>query len=64
MGGPLSYFAGTRMGAVAIGESSTLTWSALAAEYAVVTPLLLALAPGGEEAPAARSVPTPLEEPG
>ncbi len=41
VGGPLSYMAGVRMGAVAVGESPLLTWGALAIEYALVTPLLL-----------------------
>jgi hypothetical protein len=40
-GGPLSYLAGVRMGAVAVGESALLTWGALAIEYALVTPLML-----------------------
>ncbi len=44
--GPLSYYAGVRMGATAFGAESTLTWTALALEYALVTPLLLRLAPG------------------
>lgn len=60
VGGPLSFFAGTRMGAVAVGDSSVLTWTVLAAEYAVVTPLLLALAPADGSAP--RSVPTTLQD--
>ena len=44
LGGPLSYLAGTRFGAVAVGDSSLLTWGALALEYAVAMPLLLAFA--------------------
>ena len=44
VGGPLSYLAGTRLGAVAVGDQPLLTWGALAIEYAVVTPLLLRLA--------------------
>jgi len=46
VGGPLSYWAGTRFGAVAAGESVALTFGALSLEYALVTPLLLRLAPG------------------
>ncbi len=45
LGGPLSYLAGARLGAVAVGQSPSLTWTALALEYAVVTPLLLRFAP-------------------
>ena len=45
VGGPLSYLAGARLGAVAVGDSPSLTWTALALEYAVVTPLLLRFAP-------------------
>ncbi len=62
VGGPLSYFAGTRLGAVSVGASSALTWIALAAEYALVTPLLLALAPARDEGPAPSSIPSPLED--
>lgn len=45
IGGPLSYLAGARIGAVAVGENALITWGALAVEYAIVTPLLLELAP-------------------
>ena len=45
IGGPLSYLAGTRIGAVAVGEAPMLTWTALSIEYALVTPLLLRFAP-------------------
>jgi len=44
VGGPLSFLAGARLGAVAAG--APVTWVALAVEYAVATPLLLGLAPG------------------
>ena len=44
LGGPLSYLAGTRFGAVAVGDEPLLTLGALAIEYALVTPLLLRLA--------------------
>jgi hypothetical protein len=44
VGGPLSYLAGVRLNAVGVGTPPVLTWGALAIEYAVVTPLLLALA--------------------
>ena len=44
VGGPLAYLAGTRLGAVAVGDSPLLTWAALALEYAVATPLLLRFA--------------------
>lgn len=46
LGGPLSYAAGVRLGAVAVGPVPALTWGVLALEYAFVTPLLLRLAPG------------------
>jgi hypothetical protein len=49
LGGPLSYLAGTRLGAVGVGESALLTWGALAVEYALVTPLLLHFAPGARD---------------
>ncbi len=41
IGGPLSFLAGTRFGVVAVEDQPLLTWSALAIEYALVTPLLL-----------------------
>jgi hypothetical protein len=44
VGGPLSYLAGTRLGAVAVGDQPALTWGLLGAEYAIATPLLPALA--------------------
>ncbi len=40
IGGPLSYFAGTRLGAVAAADPAWWTWIALSLEYAIVTPLL------------------------
>lgn len=46
VGGPLSYLAGVRIGAVAVGPSPLATWGVLALEYGVLTPLLLRLAPG------------------
>lgn len=49
IGGPFSYFAGTRFGSVAVGESALLTYGALAVEYALVTPLLLHFAPSPKE---------------
>ncbi len=45
VGGPLSYLAGVRLGAVAVSPEPLLTWVALAGEYALATPLLLRLAP-------------------
>jgi hypothetical protein len=48
-GGPLSYLAGVRMGAVAVGAEPRLTWCALAVEYAIATPMLLRLAPRHSE---------------
>jgi len=45
VGGPLSYLAGARLGAVSVSPEPLLTWVALAAEYALATPLLLRLAP-------------------
>jgi hypothetical protein len=50
IGGPLSYLGGARMGATAV-ETPALTIVALAVEYALVTPLLLALAPKPSHAP-------------
>ncbi|TAJ19071.1 MAG: DUF2878 domain-containing protein [Planctomycetota bacterium] len=44
LGGPLSYWAGVRMGAVGIPHSAALTYAVLAAEYAIATPLVLRLA--------------------
>jgi hypothetical protein len=41
IGGPLSYLAGSRLGAVGIGEPPLLTWGALAVEYGIAMPLLL-----------------------
>lgn len=46
LGGPLSYLGGVRLGAVGVGASAGLTYGVLALEYALVTPLLLWLAPG------------------
>jgi hypothetical protein len=45
VGGPLSFAAGARMGAVGVGPTPALTWGVLALEYALATPLLLLLAP-------------------
>lgn len=45
IGGPLSFLGGTRFGSVAIGDSTWLTLGALSLEYALVMPLLMALAP-------------------
>src|SRR5436190_14499843 len=45
IGGPLSFLGGVRMGAIAPRPESALTWIVLAMEYAIVTPLLLWLAP-------------------
>ena len=46
VGGPLSYLAGERMGAVALADAPAFTVVALAVEYALLTPLLLRFAPG------------------
>lgn len=43
--GPLSYYAGVRLGATAFGPQPAMTWSLLALEYAIATPLLLRQAP-------------------
>jgi hypothetical protein len=43
LGGPLSFYAGTRFGAISPGSAAT--WWALALEYAVLVPLMLRLAP-------------------
>lgn len=48
VGGPLSFYAGVRIGAVAPGGSPLLTAGVLALEYAVATPLLLALSRHGK----------------
>ena len=56
IGGPLSYLAGTRFGAVAVGSSATVTWVVLAVQYATFTPLILRLAPASA-APDAFAVP-------
>jgi len=53
VGGPLSYFGGSRMGAVAHADNELLTYGLLVLEYALVTPLLVALAPRKGGAPAA-----------
>ena len=45
IGGPLSYFGGSRLGAVAVNEEAWITITGLAVEYAIVTPVLLALSP-------------------
>lgn len=45
VGGPLSFLGGMRLGAIAPGRDGVGTWVALAAEYALVTPSLLWLAP-------------------
>jgi hypothetical protein len=44
LGGPLTFLAGVRIGAVDAGDSLMLTYGSLAIEYALVTPLLLFLA--------------------
>lgn len=41
VGGPLSYWGGARMGAVALADEPFRTVTALSLEYAIVTPLLL-----------------------
>jgi hypothetical protein len=58
VGGPLSFAAGVRLGAVGVGPTPALTWGVLALEYALATPLLLRLAPGARPvapAPIARA---------
>ena len=53
LGGPLSFAAGVRIGAVGHGESALITNAVLALEYAVATPLLLRwLAPRPTASPA------------
>jgi len=44
LGGPLSFVLGERMGAVTLHDERMLSLVALSAEYAVVTPLMIALA--------------------
>jgi hypothetical protein len=62
VGGPLSFAAGARMGAVGVGPTPALTWGVLALEYALATPLLLWLAPGVQ--PAVRALRARTELPG
>jgi len=45
VGGPLSYLAGVRLGATEVPGSTLTTVLVLAVEYAVLTPLMLALVP-------------------
>jgi len=45
IGGPLSFFAGVRLGAIGTGPAPTWTYLALAAEYAIFMPLLVKFAP-------------------
>jgi hypothetical protein len=45
IGGPLSFLAGERLGAIGTGPSPTLTYIVLAVEYAICMPLLLHFAP-------------------
>lgn len=49
VGGPMSYFCGTRVGAVAVGESPLLTFGALSVEYAIFMPLMLHYRPRGPQ---------------
>jgi hypothetical protein len=56
VGGPLSYFGGSRLGAVAHADSELFTYGLLALEYAVVTPLLVAFAPQPGRARVTRTV--------
>lgn len=51
VGGPLSYLAGTRFGAVEVPADGWRTFGLLALEYALVTPALLRFAPRPEGAP-------------
>lgn len=46
IGGPLSFLAGVRLGAIAPARESLVTWIVLAIEYALLTPILIGLAPG------------------
>lgn len=65
VGGPLSFAAGVRTGAVGVGESSLVTYAWLALEYALATPLLLAwLGPGRAPTAGARSRASPGPDPG
>jgi hypothetical protein len=48
LGGPLSYYAGVRIGAVGVAEPPLYGYGVLALEYALATPLLLRLAPRGD----------------
>ncbi len=65
LGGPLSFWGGLRVGAVAAGDSPRLTYAVLALEYALVTPLLLAwLGPRPAPTAGARSRASPGPDPG
>ena len=57
IGGPVSYLGGARLGAVSTSTPPTWTIVALGVEYALVMPLLLALAPANRRA--AEPEPTP-----
>lgn len=48
IGGPLAFWGGMRLGAIAPKPDSVITWVVLAVEYAIATPLLLWLAPQDE----------------
>lgn len=45
IGGPMSFFAGTRMGPIAAGDELFATLGVLAVEYGVLMPFMLRLAP-------------------
>lgn len=44
VGGPLSYWAGARLGALRLNDNAALSVAAVATEWALVTPLLLRMA--------------------
>lgn len=54
-GGALSYYAGVRLGAVETHAVPALTYAALAAQYAVVMPLMMYFAPGAASRRALRA---------
>jgi len=44
VGGPLSYWAGARLGALRLNDNAAMSIAAVAAEWAIVTPVLLRMA--------------------
>lgn len=55
LGGPLSYFAGVKYGAVETSSEPLWTYAALSVQYAVAMPLMMRFAPGARGRVGARS---------